>query len=341
MADTKAQSGENQPDVAWLESQYNVRSYLPDHPKTFARWAEQSRYARFDLDGFWNQYFGESEAETVDVIPGKPGKPLLIFIHGGYWRSLDKYDFTFLAKPYVARGYSVALLNYGLIPRVTIEDSVRQTLRGIEWLYRQADRFGFDANQIVVCGHSAGGHLGVMSALAFWPLWASDLPQDVVKSVIAISGIYDLSPLVHTPFIQKDLKHGKPGLDAQAHHSRSPGIWHEGNRCVQGAKRLLGITLGPKPTLTGECRSFQYLRQHCRPQQRTVHADSKSVAVAFALKTTAKTERVIPPCSVNCFSGWCRITELYTPAWRQECPSQSPTPTPQVHLARATPMVKP
>jgi len=206
MADTKAQSGENQPDVAWLESQYNVRSYLPDHPKTFARWAEQSRYARFDLDGFWNQYFGESEAETVDVIPGKPGKPLLIFIHGGYWRSLDKYDFTFLAKPYVARGYSVALLNYGLIPRVTIEDSVRQTLRGIEWLYRQADRFGFDANQIVVCGHSAGGHLGVMSALAFWPLWASDLPQDVVKSVIAISGIYDLSPLVHTPFIQKDLK---------------------------------------------------------------------------------------------------------------------------------------
>lgn len=206
MADTKAQSGENQPDVDWLESQYNVRSYLTDHPKTFARWAEQSRYARFDLDGFWNQYFGESEAETVDVIPGKPGKPLLIFIHGGYWRSLDKYDFTFLAKPYVARGYSVALLNYGLIPRVTIEDSVRQTLRGIEWLYRQADRFGFDANQIVVCGHSAGGHLGVMSALAFWPLWASDLPQDLVKSVIAISGIYDLSPLVHTPFIQKDLK---------------------------------------------------------------------------------------------------------------------------------------
>lgn len=194
------------PDVAWLESQYNVRAYLPDHPKVFARWAEQSRYARFDLDGHWNLYFGESEAETVDVVPGKPGKPLLIFIHGGYWRSLDKADFTFLAKPYVARGYSVALLNYGLIPKVTIEDCVRQTLRGIEWLYRQAGRFGYDPNQIVVCGHSAGGHLGVMSALAFWPLWASDLPQDVVKSVIAVSGIYDLSPLVHTPFIQKDLK---------------------------------------------------------------------------------------------------------------------------------------
>lgn len=206
MAQIKPSSGDRQPDTEWLDSQYNIRSYLPDHPKIFARWAEASRYARFDLDGYWNLFFGESEAETVDVIPGKPGKPLLIFIHGGYWRSLDKYDFTFLAKPFVARGYSVALLNYGLIPRVTIEDSVRQTLRGIEWLYRQADRFGYDNNQIVACGHSAGGHLAVMSALAFWPLWAEDLPQDVIKSVVAVSGIYDLSPLVHTPFIQKDLK---------------------------------------------------------------------------------------------------------------------------------------
>lgn len=206
MADSKVQGGDNQPDTAWLESQYNVHSYIPEHPKFLMRWEELSRYARFDLDGFWNLYFGESEAETVDIVQGKPGKPLLVFIHGGYWSALDKTDFTFLAKPYVARGYSVAILNHGLIPKVTIEDSVRQTLRGIEWLYRQAERFGYDANQIVVCGHSSGAHLAVMSALAFWPLWAEDLPQDVVKAVIAISGIYDLSPLVHTPFIQKDLK---------------------------------------------------------------------------------------------------------------------------------------
>ncbi|NJM33083.1 MAG: alpha/beta hydrolase, partial [Limnobacter sp.] len=206
MAQTKAQTAERQPDPEWLDSQYNVRSYLSDFPKIFADWAEQSRYARFDLDGYWNLFFGESESETVDVIPGKPGKPLLIFIHGGFWRSLDKYDFTFLAKPYVARGYSVALLNHGLIPRVTIEDSVRQTLRGIEWLYRQADRFGYDKNQLIACGHSSGAHLAVMSALAFWPLWAEDLPQDLIKSVVAVSGVYDLSPLVHTPFIQQDLK---------------------------------------------------------------------------------------------------------------------------------------
>lgn len=206
MAQTKVPPTDRQPDPEWLDSQYNVRSYIPEHPKIFAQWAEKSRYARFDLDGYWNLFFGESEAETVDVIPGKEGKPLLIFIHGGYWRSLDKYDFTFLAIPYVQRGYSVALLNYGLIPKVTIEDSVRQTLRGIEWLYRQADRFGYDKDQIIACGHSAGAHLAVMSALAFWPLWAEDLPQDLIKSVVAISGIYDLSPLVHTPFIQQDLK---------------------------------------------------------------------------------------------------------------------------------------
>lgn len=206
MAETKAQSGDNQPDVAWLESQYNARSYLPDYPKLLMQWAEQSRYTRFDLNGEWNLYFGESEAETVDIVLGKPGKPLLVFLHGGDWRSLDKTDFTFVAQAYVARGYSVALLNHGLIPKVTIEDTVRQTLRGIEWLYRQADRFGYNAEQIVVCGHGSGAHLAVMSALAFWSLWAPDLPQDLVKSVVAISGIYDLSPLVHTPFIQKDLK---------------------------------------------------------------------------------------------------------------------------------------
>jgi hypothetical protein len=75
-------------------------------------------------------------------------------MHGGYWRSLDKSDFSWLAPPFVQRQVAVALLNYGLAPNTAVEDIVRQQLAAIAWLYRNGDRLGFDPERIVVAGHS-------------------------------------------------------------------------------------------------------------------------------------------------------------------------------------------
>jgi arylformamidase len=112
---------------------------------------------------------------------------------------------------------ALALLNYGLAPATPIEDIVRQQIKALAWLYRNGDRLGFDPERIVVAGHSAGAHLTAMMMAALWPVVAADLPAKLVKAGLAISGIYDLEPLVHARFVNVDLR-----LDEKRAHALSP-----------------------------------------------------------------------------------------------------------------------
>ena len=154
-------------------------------------------------------------AERLDYFPTqREAAPLLVFIHGGYWRSLDKSDFSWLAPPFIQHGVALALLNYGLAPATAIEDIVRQQLRALAWLYRNGDRLGFDPERIVVAGHSAGAHLTAMMMAALWPVYDRELPPLLVKGGLGISGIYDLAPLVHAPFVNVDLRLDERRADA-------------------------------------------------------------------------------------------------------------------------------
>lgn len=191
----------------FCEREYNARASIPEHPQIFARWAEQSAAVRRLRACVIDLNYGETTAERLDLFPARrDDAPLLVFIHGGYWRSLDKSDFSWIAPPFVNHGVSVALLNYGLAPNTPMEEIVRQMLRAHAWLYRNGDRLGFDPNRICVAGHSAGAHLTAMMMAALWPAYGADLPADLVKGALAVSGIYDLAPLLHAPFIQADLK---------------------------------------------------------------------------------------------------------------------------------------
>jgi len=193
--------------VEFCEREYNARASIPDHPQIFARWAEQSAAVRRLRACVIDLSYGETAGERLDLFPAnREDAPLLVFIHGGYWRSLDKSDFSWIAPPFVNHGVSVALLNYGLAPKTPMEEIVRQMLRAHAWLYRNGDRLGFDPSRIYVSGHSAGGHLTAMMMAALWPVYGADLPADLVKGGLAVSGIYDLEPLRHAPFIQADLK---------------------------------------------------------------------------------------------------------------------------------------
>ncbi len=193
--------------VEFCEREYNARASIPEHPQIFARWAEQSAATRRLRACLLDLAFGESSSERLDVFPArKDGAPLLVFIHGGYWRSLDKSDFSWIAPPFVNHGVSVALVNYGLSPKTPIEDIVRQNLRAHAWLYRNADRLGFDPTRMYTAGHSAGAHLTVMMMAALWPVFGDDLPADLVKGGLAVSGIYDLEPLLYAPFLAADLQ---------------------------------------------------------------------------------------------------------------------------------------
>ena len=205
-------------DSAFFEREYNARAAIPEHPQIFARWAEQGAITRRLRACLIDLPFGDTAAERLDYFPTRvESAPLLVFIHGGYWRSLDKSDFSWLAPPFVQHGVALALLNYGLAPATPIEDIVRQQIRALAWLYRNGDRLGFDPERIVLAGHSAGAHLTAMMMAALWPVVATDLPARLVKGGLAISGIYDLAPLVQADFVNVDLR-----LDAARARRVSP-----------------------------------------------------------------------------------------------------------------------
>jgi arylformamidase len=195
------------PTTEYYNREYNARAAIPEHPQIFARWADQAAATRRLRACLVDIPYGETALERLDLFPAQSDSaPLFVFIHGGYWRSLDKADFSWLAPPLTGRSIAVALLNYGLAPRTPLEEIVRQCLRAIAYLYRNGDRLGFDPERIFVGGHSAGAHLTTMMMAAHWSVYESDLPRNLIKGGLAVSGIYDLEPMVHTPFINVDLK---------------------------------------------------------------------------------------------------------------------------------------
>ncbi len=195
------------PSAAWLDSMYNNRALVPDHADYFERWARASSLARNSLPCVLDVPYGLSWGEKLDIFPAADGNaPVMVFIHGGYWRSLDKSDHSFVAPPFQASGICVVIVNYDLCPAVTIPDITIEMVKALAWLYRNIARYGGDANRLSAVGHSAGGHLAAMLLACNWQAHAADLPRVVVQNALSISGIFDLRPLRRTSFLQSSLQ---------------------------------------------------------------------------------------------------------------------------------------
>ncbi|MBI2312100.1 MAG: alpha/beta hydrolase [Betaproteobacteria bacterium] len=193
----------------YCERQYNARAAIPEHPQIFQRWNEQSEAVRRRLACHLDVAYGPTDMEKLDIFPAAGNSiGLAVFIHGGYWRSLDKSDFSFLAEPLTLAGLTVAIVNYGLCPQVTLDEIVRQTRAAVAWLWRNAARYGADPQRLFASGHSAGGHLAAMMLATDWPAFEATLPRNLVKGGLSVSGLFDLEPLRHTSMNQ-DLKLGE------------------------------------------------------------------------------------------------------------------------------------
>lgn len=194
-------------DADWLDRQYNNRAMVPEHPAIFERWAKSSELARSQLRCELDVAYGSSPAETLDIFPAaNDGSPVLVFIHGGYWRALDKRDHSFIAPAFVDAGAAVVVPNYGLCPSVDMPTIALQMVRALVWTWRNARSFGGDPRRIVVAGHSAGGHLATMLLCCDWRSQGSDLPATLIDSALSISGLYDLEPVAQVGFLKDDLR---------------------------------------------------------------------------------------------------------------------------------------
>jgi arylformamidase len=231
----------------WFDAQYNNRARIPGHPEILRQWSDRSAEARASLACVLDLAYGDDPSERLDVFtPRAQGAPVLVYLHGGYWRALDKRDQSFVATPFVEAGAMVVLPNYALCPAVSIEHIVLQLVRALAWVWRNAAAHGGDPARIVVAGHSAGGHLAAMLLACDWHAVAPDLPGDLVKSALAVSGVFELEPLRHAPFLAPDLH-----LDAASALRLSPAA-------------MPAPTFGRLVAVVGGDESEEFLRQNER-----------------------------------------------------------------------------
>lgn len=235
---------------AWLDSQYNNRARVPEAVQHLQRWAADSATARAALQASGQAlldvpYMADPAlppaAQTLDIFTPPPGAtppaggwPVLLFVHGGYWRALDKADHSFIAPPWVAQGAIVVIPNYGLCPAVRVSTITDQMRQAVAWTARHIGNLNGqpgNPDRLSVAGHSAGGHIVGMLLSTRWSEWGGSgaaLPGQPdgtpIRHGISISGLFDLEPIRQTPFLA-DL--GLTPEEAQAqspiHHRHTGG----------------------------------------------------------------------------------------------------------------------
>jgi arylformamidase len=222
------------------EKEYDNRARVPEHPEIFARWQREAKSYRAASPGAKiGLRYGKTQRQTIDLFPAVAEDamtPLAMFIHGGWWRSLDPAMFSQIAKGPNAHGVTVAVIGYDLCPQVAIADIVVQVRQACLYLWQRYRK------RIFAYGHSAGGHLTACMVTQSFKAFDLDAPEDLVPSGYAISGVFDLEPLLHVSQ-NADLK-----LDAESARALSPLYWD-----VPPGRRL--------DTVVGSLESSEFLRQ--------------------------------------------------------------------------------
>ncbi|MGD9805922.1 MAG: alpha/beta hydrolase [Hyphomicrobiaceae bacterium] len=198
-----------------LEAEYNNRRRVPEHPDIQARWAKASDAWRKEGKVDLALSYGKGERNRYDLYRAAnagANAPVVVYIHGGYWQRGDRKDNGFLAKELNARGISVALPSYSLCPSVGVMDIVAELRQALKAIWERTKQ------RPVVVGHSAGGHLAAAMLATDWSK-VGGVPADLVKAAYAISGVFDLAPLLTTS-IAEALK-----LDAAKAREASPLFW--------------------------------------------------------------------------------------------------------------------
>jgi len=218
------------------EVEYNNRARVPEHPSLMAGWKRDAQGYRCSQQNLFHTIsYGPGARNTIDVFPSRGEGAMVVFIHGGYWQAFDGSFFSHLAAGLNAHGVGVAIPSYDLCPQVSIGDIIGQMRDAARELARLGRR-------LVVSGHSAGGHLAACLMATDWRSIDAALPEDLIKAVYAISGLFDLGPLVKTSV------NNALGLDEATARQASPLFWPTPSR-------------GSLDAVVGGNESAEYFRQ--------------------------------------------------------------------------------
>ena len=180
-----------------IELEFNPRATARNVDERVAAYAAASAETRARRHCVLDVRYGSGEKETLDIFPADASSaPVHLFIHGGYWRAMDKSDYSFIADVFQPAGATTVLVNYDLCPDVTLDTIVAQTMRAIAWTWRNIAEHGGDPDRLYVSGNSAGGHLTAMALAHDWT--AEGLPDDIIRGAMPVTGVFDCEPVPDT-----------------------------------------------------------------------------------------------------------------------------------------------
>lgn len=207
----------------FVEREYNNRALVPGHAEFFARWERDSEFVRSTLPCSLNLAYGPDTRHRIDWFPATHARGTLVFIHGGYWRSLDKSMFSWLAAAWVAAGVNVAMVNYRLSPSVRIEAIVDDAILATNWLMglSSPQEQGAGGDRVVISGHSAGGHL--TAALFATELARFSFDTSRIAGGVPISPVVDFAPLEFFSF-NEEFKLDANSIAALNLHDKRPTL---------------------------------------------------------------------------------------------------------------------
>ena len=182
------------PSIEW---EFDLRARHPEHTEYKTRWRKESAATRSQLKCIVDVSCGSHTDMTFDIFPSgtSPG-PCFIYLHGGFWRSSDKSESSFVANTFSCFGITTIIMNYKLAPAVSVTDIVTEVQLSVASIFDRARLFGIDNDRIHIGGFSAGGLLAASVLGTDWTAFGISKPA--VQSGMALSGIFDPEPIIST-----------------------------------------------------------------------------------------------------------------------------------------------
>lgn len=184
--------------VNQLTEAYDDYATIPNLGVLLQENRERALTVKARLNPIHDRVYGPEDIQKLDIYAPKNAKnaPVIISIHGGGWTMGSKNACAIPAETLMSMGILFISIDYGLAPQYRMENMIAHIRQAIAWAYKNVAQYGGDPNRLYIYGMSAGAHL---ASTTLMPNWHKDfdLPEDVIKGLIALSGIYDLCTLVY------------------------------------------------------------------------------------------------------------------------------------------------